>query len=119
MKVLNIVSLFYRDIKKKPNGIMDGFFLFVCLCVFFNNEANESCLSCMWNTQWSSSSSYNFEKKKKVNQKVNLERRPTPARRPYDARPIEKSAHKGTGPLQYIQLLTCLPTWITDVLKKN
>ena len=64
----------------RKNDIMDRFFL--------NNEESESCLSCMWNTLWSSSSSlpnmkaiqwrmkvtYNFEKK--VNQKVNLGWRP-------------------------------------------
>ena len=60
--------LFYNITRKSPDGIMD---------CFFKNEESESCLSCMWNTCWSSSSSlpnmkaihwrikvtYNFEKR--------------------------------------------------------
>ena len=62
-------TLFHILTRKTPNGIMDIFFL--------NNDKSESCLSCTWNTYWSSSSSlpnmkaihwrvkvtYNFEKR--------------------------------------------------------
>ena len=71
--------------EKTPNGIMDG---------LLNNKESEFCFSCIWNIYWASSSSlpnikathrkikvtYSFERK--VNQKVNLGRRPTPTRPP-------------------------------------
>ena len=49
MSITLATTIFHKYQEKMPYCIMDRFFL--------NNEESESCLSCMWNTYWPSSSS--------------------------------------------------------------